>query len=184
MEFNKNDAKIFILSGRARSGKDTVASNIKNYYKNNKVITLSYGYYIKDYAKRILQKEITEENKPREFLQQLGTNLIRYKIDETFFIKRMIEDIDIFSYFYDKIIISDARLKSEIDLIKEKFENTITIKIDRPNFENELTKDQKNHQTETDLNNYSNYDYILTNDGNLDELKEKTESILGDVNES
>lgn len=45
--------KIIILTGKARSGKNQVASIIeKNLDKN--AITISYAYYLKEYAKNIL----------------------------------------------------------------------------------------------------------------------------------
>ena len=34
------------------------------------------------------------------------------------------------------------------------------------------------HRTETDLDNYANYDYVIENDGSLEDLKEKVNDIL------
>ena len=42
-----------------------------------KMISLQYGSYIKEYAKKISNWDGNEETKPRELLQQLGTNIIR-----------------------------------------------------------------------------------------------------------
>lgn len=183
MNFNKINKKIFIISGKARHGKDTVASIIKEYYTKNglKVITDSYAYYIKDYAKRISNWDGSEDTKPRELLQQLGTELIRGKIDNLFFINRMIEDLEVFSYFYDIIIISDGRFKEELDIIKNKFDNVILIKVDRPNFNNGLTEMQKLHKTEISLDNYDKFDYIVNNDSSIDKLKLKVEKLLEEV---
>ena len=178
MEFIKRNPKIFILSGIARSGKDTVAKMIKEYYQEKDTIIISFGHYIKDYAKRVSNWDGSEETKPRELLQHLGIELIKNKIDNKLFIKRILEDIEIFSYFYDIIIVDDARLVDEIETLKQNYKDSITIRVIRDNFDNGLTEVQKNHLTETDLDNYNNFDYIINNDENL---KENVESILRGV---
>ena len=180
MEFNKKDAKIFILSGKASSGKNAVSKIIENYYKEKKCITISFAYYLKDYAKRILNWDGNENNKPRVFLQHLGIELIKNKIDNNLLINRILQDIEVFSYFYDIIIISDARLIDEVESIKEKYSNSISIRLNRNNKDNYLTNSEKKHITETGLDNYQNFDYILENN-NYEHLIEQVENILRKV---
>ena len=180
MEFIKKNSKIFILSGQARSGKNTVAKLIEEYYSDKKCITISFGYYIKDYAKRISDWDGNEETKPRELLQQLGIELIKNKINDKLFINRIIDDIEVFSYFYDIIIISDARLKDEVETLKNKYNNSLSIRIIRTN-DNGLTEQQKNHLTETDLNEYDKFDKKIINTS-YENLKKDIESILDEVN--
>jgi len=170
MEFIKRNPKIFIISGKARSGKNKVSKIIERYYSNKKCITISFGYYIKDYAKRVSDWDGSEETKPRELLQQLGIELIKNKINNNLFINRILEDIEIFSYFYDIIIVNDARLVDEIEILKQKHPNSTTIRLVRNNYDNKLTIEQKNHLTEIALDEYVNFDYIVENDKNL-ELK-------------
>lgn len=170
MNFIKRNPKIFLLSGKARSGKNEISKIIERYYSNKKCITISFGYYIKDYAKRISDWDGSEETKPRELLQQLGIELVRNKIDKRLFIDRILQDIEIFSYFYDIIVISDVRLLDEITILKENYADSTSIRVVRNNYENNLTKEQKNHLTETDLDNFNDFDYIVNNDDNL-ELK-------------
>ena len=93
----------------------------------------------------------------------------------------MIEDIEVYSYFFDVITISDARLKSEVIKPKEVFNNVITVRITRPDFDNGLSLEQQNHITEIDLDDYSEYNYKLINDKTLFELKEKIKNIVEDV---
>ena len=111
-------------------------------------------------------------------LQQLGTNIIRENIDNKFFVKKMIDDIKVYSYFFDTIVISDARFKIEIDDIKNTFNNVIAVRIERPNFDNGLTLEQKKHPSEIDLDDYNKFDYKLTNDGTLEDLKKKVEKLV------
>ncbi len=170
MNFIKRNPKIFLLSGKARSGKNEISKIIERYYSNKKCITISFGYYIKDYAKRISDWDGSEETKPRELLQRLGIELVRNKIDKRLFIDRILQDIEIFSYFYDIIVISDVRLLDEITILKENYPDSTSIRVVRNNYENNLTEEQKNHLTETDLDNFNDFDYIVNNDDNL-ELK-------------
>ena len=46
MEFIKRDPKIFIISGKARSGKNEISKIIEKSYSNKKCITISFGYYV------------------------------------------------------------------------------------------------------------------------------------------
>ena len=178
MKLRSEDALIVIFSGKARSGKDTAMNIIREKYEkdNKKVINLQFSSYIKEYAKRISNWDGTDETKPRELLQELGTDIIRNKIDKYFFINRIIDDIKVYSYFFDIIMISDARFPEEIDAVKKQFKNTISIHINRPNNDT-LTDRQKVHITETALDNYSNYDYIVNNDGTIEDLECKLDSL-------
>lgn len=180
MEFINKKPKIIVLSGKARAGKDTTASYIKKYYENidKKVINLQYSFYIKEYAKRITDWDGSDENKPRQLLIDLGTNLIRNKIDKYLFINRMIEDIKVLSYFFDVITISDARLVEELEIPKKNFDNIKIVSIIRPDFDNGLTSEQKKTLTETGLDNYNNYDYILNNDSSLEDLEKRVNEML------
>ena len=177
------DTKILILCGKARSGKDTSASYIKEYCekKNLKILNLQYSSYIKEYAKKISDWDGSEETKPRELLQTLGTDIIRNKIDENFFVNKLIDDIKVYSFFFDVITISDARFKIEVDTPKDNFKDVFAIQVVRPNFDNGLTEKEKQHRTEIDLDDYDKYDYQIINDGSIEELEEKIKNILEEV---
>lgn len=167
MEIKNRNPKIYLLSGKARHGKDTAASFLKKFYEEDgkKVIFSRAGKYIRFYAMEMTDWDGSEETKPRQLLQELGTEVIRNKLDKAeMFIERQLDDIEIYSYFYDAIIVPDIRLPREIESVKEKFDNVVTIKINRINFETELTGLQQKHATETALDNYTDYDYVVIND--------------------
>ena len=157
MELKKKKPIIFIVSGKASSGKDTTCNFINNYVelKKMKCINLQFSSYIKMYAKEIFNWDGSEESKPRTLLQELGTDIIRNKIDEKFFINRIIEDIKVYSYYFDFITISDARFKEELDSIYNEFDNVYKLRIDGPLFENNLNEKEKNHITEVSLDDYN-----------------------------
>ena len=175
--------KIFVISGKARHGKDTVALDIKEIYekKGLRVINLAYGSYIKEYAKKISDWDGKEESKPRELLQELGTDIIRKKIDNDFFVRRICEDIKVYSYYFDIITISDARFPNELEWPKKIFENVINIRIIRDGYDSVLTKTEQKHLTEVALDEYNNYDYVIHNDGTLEDLKGKVLDVVRKV---
>lgn len=185
MELKETKPIIYLISGKARYGKDTTASFIKEYYENNgkKVINLQFSSYIKEYAKKITGWDGSEETKPRELLQILGTEVIRNKIDDGFFIKKIIDDIKVYSYFFDIITISDVRAKKEIINVTNAFDKAFSININRPNFDNGLSEEQKNHFTEIDLDDYDKFDYKISNDGDLNDLKNKIYEMIGEIDE-
>ncbi len=173
------EVKLYLISGKARHGKDTFSGYLSDIYNENgkKVIVTQLSKYIKYYAREMTGWNLTEEDKPRELLQTLGTSIIREKLGkEDLFIKRMIDDIEIFSCFYDAIIISDVRLKKEIDDLREVFPNLISVNVFRPNFDNGLTEEQKKHKTEVDLDDYDKFNEQVINT-TLDELKETAKNI-------
>ncbi len=179
MNIEYRNPKIYVVGGKAKHGKDTFSAFLKEAYEshNKKVIVTQLSKYIKYYAREMTGWDLSEETKPREFLQQLGTTVIRQKLKkDDLFINRMIDDIEIFSYFYDAIIISDVRLKKEIIDLKKAYPNIISIHIDRPNFDNGLTEEQKKHPTEIDLDDYNEFDIEVVNT-TLDDLKETAEKI-------
>ncbi len=175
MQYINKNPKIFILSGKAKSGKNYVADIISDYYKNS--IQISYAYYLKQYVKKISNWDGLEETKPRTLLQSLGIDLIK-KIDKELLIRRVMEDIKVYSYFFDVIIVTDARLKEEIIIPKNLFD-CITIRINGK--DNDLTLEQKNHITETDLDNYK-FDYVINN-VDINKTKEEVLKLLGGIDE-
>lgn len=171
--------RIYMIAGKARHGKDTTGSFIKEYYdaKGMKSINLQISYPLKYYASKVLDWDFSEETKPREFLQRVGSS-IRSKMDERFFTNRLVEDIKVLFEFCDVIIISDVRMPIEFEEISSNFDDVKKVYINRPNFETMLSGTEQKHITETALDNYSDYDCIIKNDGSLEDLKNKVNELL------
>ena len=165
--------KIFIIGGKAKSGKNTFGEYLKEELKD-------YGYkpcvmHITEplyaYARNYFEWNEQEDNKPREFLQKMGIEIIRDKMGKKdFLLKRLYEDIEILENFFDCIIITDARLIHEFEDIKKHYEDVVTIKLERENYNSELTEEEKEHITEKEIDSYQNFDYIIDNKS-LKELK-------------
>ena len=174
--------KILFLGGKANSGKDSSAEFIDAYYRSRglDVVNIQISYYIKMYAKEIAKWDGDNETKPRQLLQDLGTELIRKQIDEYFFIKRIIQDIDIYSRYFDIITISDGRLPEEFAAVKLAYPETVTVHVTRPGYSSKLSKDQKAHVTES-LVDEIDYDLELVNDGTLDEFQNKCIELVREI---
>ncbi|MBR1416668.1 MAG: hypothetical protein IJ572_02500 [Bacilli bacterium] len=172
--------RLFIIGGKANVGKNTLAKYIKEYYdeKDEKSIITEYSKYVKLMANEMI--DWYGKKKPRLFLQNLGEE-IRKTIDPNIFIERMKEDILIYQKYYNNIIICDARLIPELTLMKTKYSKCYTIHLISKR-ENNLTNEEKNHITETEFDNYKNFDFELENNS-LDELKNKVYEMLDKIKE-
>ena len=171
--------KIFIVGGKAGSGKGEVSRFIKEFYiyKLESCVITQYSKYLKNFAQEMTEWDGVNENKPRDFLQAFGT-VIRND-DKYFFTRRMSEDINIYALNnIDVVVISDARLPIEIEEIKKEYPNVYSIYVENQFSPSTLTLTQQAHITETALEGYEKIDYTIANDGNLDELKNKVFKIL------
>lgn len=168
--------RLFVLAGKARSGKDTTADYMEKYYKNKKIIRLMYGSGVKIYATLLSDWDGREESKPRELLQKIAVE--SREVNPNYTIKRMFEDINILKDYCDVIIITDARMPEEVLMPKQKFKEAVTIKIERPNFESPLSASQQKSLTEIALDNFNDYDYIVSNDGTLEDLDKRIINLL------
>lgn len=184
MEFIKKEPLIILIAGKAGSGKTILSNIFKEQYEklNKKVIISPYTKHLKNYIEEITKKKIDENNKPRDLLQQISSKIIKKELKKVnFFIDRQIEDIQIYSYFADIILIPDVRFPKEIEIIKEKFNNVVSIKVNRIDYISILTKEQLQDETEIALDNYNNFDFEITNAKNTN-LKIEVNKIIGKIN--
>ena len=166
--------RVFVIAGKSGSGKGEVAKFINEYYiyKLQKNVVTSYSKYLKLFAQELTDWDGVSANKPRDFLQSFGTKIRNY--DKRFFTKRMIEDVAVYELDgVDNIIISDARMPDEIDEIRNNFDDVYAIYVENQFSPSKLTVEQQAHITETALEGYNDFDYVLSNDNNIEELKNK-----------
>jgi len=159
--------KIYGIAGKARSGKDTVAEIIVKNHKDKKIITYPITKDLKEYAMKLSNWDGKDETKPRDLLQTLGKQ-IKEKYPD-FFIKRTEEDIKLLSKYCDIIIITGLRLIRELEFLKNNYDSTL-IKVETSN-DNGLTEKQKNDITEQEVDKFTNYDYIIDNNQNKENLE-------------
>lgn len=168
---------IITVSGKAQHGKDTCAKIISDVLikKDQRVLVVNYANYLKYLASNYFGWDGNKDEKGRTLLQTLGTEKIRSKYPD-FWVNNVVDIAKIFEDDFDYIIIPDTRFLNEITRWKEESYKVISVCVQRPNFDNGLTDEQKKHKSEIALNNYK-FDYILVNDS-LDSLESKIKDDL------
>lgn len=101
----------------------------------------------------------------RRFLQHLGSEGGRNVLGDDIWLRTTMKDID------RPTVITDVRFMNEIDYIKGT--GGIIVKIVRPGFDEPL-----NHSSEKTLFEWNGYDYLLNNDGTLDNLESKVQEMF------
>lgn len=171
--------RIFVVAGKAGSGKGEVAKFINEFYiyKLENCVVTQYSKYLKNFAVELTDWDGISADKPRDFLQNFGSKIRAY--DAEFFTKRMIEDINIYNLEgINDVIISDARMPEEIECLRENFDEVYAIYVENQFAPSKLSIVEQSHITETALDSYADFDYTLANDGNLDNLKDKVFKFL------
>lgn len=165
--------RVFLICGKAGSGKNEVASIIKEKLSNS-VIT-GFSKYIKLFARELTPWDGNDDNKPRAFLQNMGDILRNININ--FMTERLYEDLKVYEHVgIENVIVSDVRLLKEIEYFKNKKDiKTYVIRVNSNTSKRVLNNEEKNHCTELELDNYNNYDYIINNnyDNTLNDEVEK-----------
>jgi hypothetical protein len=167
--------KIFLLVGKAESGKDLLGSYMKTKYdfKGDSACILHITTPLYEYARNYFSWNGDMREKPREFLQEMGIEVIRNTLHkDTFLVDRLCEDVDILKHYFSTFIITDGRLVSEFNLLRERFPDIKIIHVIRDNYDNKLSEKERGHITETDMENYTNYDYVIKNTTKEEMFKE------------
>lgn len=171
---------IFLISGKARSGKDSTADVIMKKL-NGKSTKIAMADYLKYIAIKYYNWNGEKDEVGRSLLQRLGTDKIREQLGwDTFHVERVCQDIRIIEDKYDYVFVPDVRFKNEVYYTQAKFPyNTTTIHVERLGFESPLTEEQQQHRSENDLNGFT-YDYEIKSESGLNKLEEQIDLVLGD----
>lgn len=164
--------------GKKGSGKDTVCDYLESKYKVKKYsfakalkefcmkeFRLSYDevYDQKDKEKPLLK---LNNHTPRVCLQDIG--VIFRKFNPNFWVDKVITQINKDSEIFNSI--ADVRFPNEADICD------LTIRISRPGYNGD------DHESENALNNHKT-DFVIINDGSLQDLHDKIEDIYCDIME-
>jgi hypothetical protein len=171
------------LSGKKESGKTTVTRTIQEarpWFEERtfagplkEIVKIAFNWEDKNLIDGP-DKETVDPRwgfAPRFPLQHMGTEYFRNTYDKWFWIKNLKHRLE--KDNPTDLIISDVRFPEEIEFIRSS--GGQVWRIDRPGHVN---KDQ--HASETALDNRTDWDYLIVNDGSLEELKNK---ILGKLEE-
>lgn len=191
---------IISLSGRIGSGKDTVANIIEQVSPSNNWQIKKFAGKLKDIAELLTgipkihfeDQEFKKTSMPpewnmtyRDFLQRIGTEAMRNGLHENVWVNALFSDykattIAVGSNEFDitekdvlpNWLITDTRFPNELEAVKKH--NGITIKVIRDSGNTVGTL----HSSETALDYYTEWDYVIDNNGSIEELKAQIFSIL------
>jgi hypothetical protein len=145
--------------------------------KNIPCVRIACADLLKHIAKMYYGWDGQKDSKGRTLLQLLGTEKVR-SVCSDFWIAELLNIVKyVFQEDYKFILIPDTRYPNEIELPKKHGFNVISVHVLRPNFDNGLTEEQKNHISETSLDNY-NFDISISAE-NLFELENEVINKLG-----
>ena len=166
------DLKIIAISGKAQHGKDTFATALSEELKNrgHKVHITHYADLVKYVCKTFFNWDGNKDEKGRTILQYVGTDIVR-KERPDYWVDFILDILHMFGHNWDYVIIPDTRFPNEIDRLKEHCSNVKHIRVVRTDFESTLTEEQKNHPSETALDNVK-ADGIFWNKGTIEDIRE------------
>lgn len=166
--------KIIVLSGKQFCGKDTVAKILLSEFKNFKRIGLGDAIKIEFGEKNNLTFEEVETNKSnfRAELQALGNS--KRKLDSNYWIKKIID-------MPDDIIVPDIRVQAEYDYFNEAGAFKIRVNASSANRSKRGTLSAENDITETALDNITDWNYIISNDGTYEDLLNNIKPLLKEI---
>ena len=181
---------IISITGKIGSGKDTIADIIMQYTPYHDWEIKKFAGKLKDIAEILsgvpkINFEDQEFKKQdmgpewgmtyRDLLQKLGTEAMRNGLHENVWVNALFADYH-FNIEEDEQmpnwLITDCRFPNELEAVKTH--KGITIKVIRDSGNTIGTT----HASETALDDYTEWDYIVDNNGSLEDLKTQVLSIL------
>lgn len=175
--------KIILVSGKARHGKTEFARQAKEYLEsqNKRVCIIAFGDLLKFWAGKYFGWDGTKTETQRTLLQTVGDNFRKYNMD--FWAEKVADFIHATYYYFDYFIVDDTRYGNEISCIQWQLpmNDIYTVRIERENFESDLTPEQRAHSSECDLDNYTHFEYKIYNDGDLEKYKKAIRAVIDDI---
>lgn len=176
-----------VISGLARSGKDTVADilvkrlagfvkiafadALKEQVMEDFELTWNQMYgHLKEVPDIRYKKKDGSFWTPREMLQFMGTDAYR-NINDMYWVNKLFNRAD--DGNHTNVIIPDGRFSNEIMAVKDRDGFHVRVHRDHSIFVN-----NSKHYSETALDNFELVDYYIDNNGNKKDLENHVEKIV------
>jgi hypothetical protein len=160
---------IYLISGKAQHGKDTFAYLLQQKLPGKTVI-LHYADHVKAVCRQVYGWDGVKDEAGRKMLQEIGTDKIRAR-NPKYWVNVVFDLIDVIRDDFDNFIIPDTRFKNEIDECKRRFPYEVAVlRVIRVGFENNLTPEQREHPSETDLDGYPTLDHFIRLQEGIDKV--------------
>ena len=155
---------IIVFSGKQFSGKDTIAKVLLNEFKTFKRIGIADAIKQCYCVQTGLDLSEIEANKPlyRQDLINLG-NWGRAQSPD-FWLKKI-------ANYEGNTIVTDVRKKHELDVFRKLGAFCVRVEASITAREKRGTLSAVNDETETELDNIKDWDFIINNEGTYEELK-------------
>jgi hypothetical protein len=146
---------IITFSGLAQHGKSESANILKTQLnkQGKRVLIANYTDQLKHIARQYMGWNGEKDEQGRSLLQNLGLEKSRYRYPN-YWVDTVIGIAKLFEDDYDYILISDCRFPNDISRWKEEGYVIIPVHVERLDFKNNLTEEQKKHPSETALDGY------------------------------
>ena len=167
-----NGIKVCCISAKARHGKDTAGAMIAEYLesKGKRVLITHFADLVKFVCTKFFGWNGDKDEAGRTLLQYIGTDVIGAKQPD-YWANFIVDILKFFENEWDYVLIPDCRYPIEVETMKENFD-TVVLRIERPDFESNLTEEQKKHASEVMMDNYD-FDVVLLNNGSLESFNNK-----------
>jgi hypothetical protein len=190
--------KVVLISGKKQHGKNAISDILKKELsaKGCNVIEMAFADPLKKMAQEIFrltphqiwngaEKEKLDHRwgmTPREIMQKLGTEVGRninpnvwvlnlcYRIQEANFEKNCPNQT--------VVLVSDTRFPNEVEIPKKILSEIATIRVNRPGMP---ATPFDSHPSETSLDDYNGWDYLVNNFGTLEDLRKQCLDIIKEI---
>lgn len=179
------------IVGKGRVGKNTLGDLLKEAFKEltgEEYIFMAYADILKEQVgisfdlsnqqlygdlKEMPDNRYTKEDgnswTSREIMQAYGE--FHRSIDINYWVKKVVDKIE--KECYSNVILTDIRYPNELSAINTF--SGVSINITR---ENAPSINGATHSSETSIDNVTDYDFVVNNDGTIEELKEVAYSLV------
>ena len=146
--------KVILISGKAEAGKDSTFDILNRLIPDEfKKIRMAYGDYVKETAKQLWGWDGKKDEKGRALLQWWGTEYVRARYPD-FWVETVVRLARVIKDEVNYLVITDVRFPNEITAWNKNEFDVVTVRVERPGHENALTEEQRNHISETALDNW------------------------------
>lgn len=162
--------KVICISGHAQHGKDSTALYLKDCLEldNCRVLITHYGDLLKYICRTFFEWDGVKNEVGRTLLQTVGTEIIR-KDRPDYWVDFLADCLDWCQQEWDYVLLPDCRFPNEISKLEMSGFDVTHMRVIRPSFDNGLSKEQRNHPSETAMDNVTP-DVYIHNSGDLNDL--------------
>ena len=175
------DMNIIGLAGKKQSGKDTVYQ-IASELLESPVGRIAFADPLKQEVSEATgyRVDFIEEHKQefRSLLQVWGTDFRRHFCGTDYWIEKMDNALEKAKGNYKNLFVTDVRFPNEADFIRSKGGKLIRVERRYMSYANVQDAVTDPHPTENQMDDYSDFDYVLNNDGTEQELHESVRNML------